>query len=175
MQHHLVNDRMWHTRQPRLGKIMKIRGYGLRVSFGSDEPATPNESLGQRLGDIRIKHIEVQTQLDHFETTGDGDNKAVIATHKPVKDKEMRKVPHWVIKPAEAYALVDQIQKFSIHPDTLTKHFIGLTEELFGKEGRYLYHDLSLAGTSLFNCDCVLHSCTFLFFNHLCAPNPLLL
>ena len=101
-----------------------------------------NESLGQRLIDIRMKHIEVQSQLDHFETAGQGEDKIVTSTYKPVKDKEMRKVPHWLIKPDEAYQLVAQIQTFAIHPDTLTKYFIGLTEELFGREGRYLYHDL---------------------------------
>lgn len=97
-----------------------------------------NESLGQRFTDIRRKHLEVAAQLDYFDTAQD----PAPPVHKPLKDKEMRKVPHWLMEPSQAYYLIEQIRVFPVHPDTLTRYFTGLTDELFGPEGRYTYHDI---------------------------------
>lgn len=84
-----------------LPNIMLCYHFGLRIS----------ESLGLTREKFLAKALVVDEQGHKLV------NNAV--TRKPVKTKDMRRVPYWNLTAKEAWALVQQIKP--MHPDTLVK------------------------------------------------------
>ncbi len=98
-----------------------------------------NETLGLTTDFIFTDHVSVEQQLLKYDAAG------VDHHYGPVKDRDARKVPHWVIPPDELYDLIEMIPGWMMHPDTLTDKFTALTAKLFKAElqgGCYTIKDL---------------------------------
>ncbi len=98
-----------------------------------------NETLGLTPDFIFTDHVSVQQQLVTYGVNGRANQ------YGPVKDRDARKVPNWVLTPEELYDLIQTIPTWLMHPDTLTDKFTTLTASLFEQElngGHYTLKDL---------------------------------
>ncbi|RYZ86775.1 MAG: hypothetical protein EOP04_13160 [Proteobacteria bacterium] len=94
-----------------------------------------NEALGALRLDVRKEYLSVERQLAFY-----GGATVGKATHKPVKDRERRKVPHWAEAPKETVFHIERAAEVTLHPDTISKAFSEFSEEILGI--RYHLHDL---------------------------------
>jgi integrase len=96
--------------------------YGLRRS----------ECLGVLPKDLRKDFLSVERQVASVKN---GTPKT-----KPLKDRENRKTPHWIIKPETTYEIIEEIERVTvIHPDTFSVKWSEFMEKL-GFD--YQLHDL---------------------------------
>lgn len=97
-----------------------------------------NEVLGLTTDAIYEDHLSVERQLITYHPEEAG------RLYGPVKSRAARKVPHWNISPDELYDMVERIQEWMIHPDTITRKFVEVTKEIFEGEVEdgYIPHDL---------------------------------
>lgn len=69
---------------------------------------------------------------------------------RSVKDREQRKVPHWIIKPQETYELVTAVNRARFTAEWASDRFTELTSEMFKNE-KTIYHLKDLRKTWVTN------------------------
>lgn len=102
--------------------VYLAKSYGLRR----------NEVLGLQLTDVRKAHIAVDRQ---FEKLIENE-----INYKPLKNRQPRKVPHWLITPGKAHSWINEIPNSILHPDTISAQFKELMSKLELPD--YVFHDL---------------------------------
>lgn len=118
----LIKDADWKKIRKKLPKAIEAQiclgyYYGLRRS----------ETMGVAAGDVRKDYLSVERQV--VKITEDG----------PLKGRKKRKVNHWFAKAKDAYSWVETVQKFPMHPRTLSKYWDKLMKTL---KLEYTLHDL---------------------------------
>jgi integrase len=115
--------------------------YGLRTA----------ETVALETQNIKSGYLLVESQFVswEFDEEGEEDMQAVKHT-RSVKDREQRKVPHWISKPKETYELVTSINKARFTAEWASDQFTELTRELFKDEG-IIYHLKDLRKTWVTN------------------------
>lgn len=120
-----IKDEDWFKIQKNL--LSEIRSavllayyYGLRRA----------ETLGLKLKDVRTGYLSIERQLEFLPEP----NKPLYG---PLKGREFRKVPHWIIETSETYNLIEKIQL--MHPDSLTDNWNKIMELL---NLEYTIHDI---------------------------------
>lgn len=91
-----------------------------------------NEAYGLQLSDLRNDYLAIDRQLEKINISG--------KKYAPLKSRKTRKVPHWFLEPEKTYTLIQQIQKLTLHQDSISHSFINLCLKL--ELPRYTLHDL---------------------------------
>lgn len=116
-----VSDKEWKELEKKLaedwGAIPKLcYYYGLRLA----------EAYGLKRQDVKKGFLLLERQ---FYKIKDGER-----VFKPTKGRYERRTPHWLITPAQAYALIEQVERVRLHIDTISHKFVALCP--------YKIHDL---------------------------------
>lgn len=93
-----------------------------------------NEALGVKVDDLKKAYLSVERQLEKVKRNGE-------LEYSPLKSRQPRKVPHWLLKPEMAFEFIQGLHNESfIHPDTLSVKFSELVINI-GLDN-YSFHDL---------------------------------
>ncbi|HYX38926.1 MAG TPA: site-specific integrase [Oligoflexus sp.] len=111
------------------------------------------ETVALDTQNIKSGYLLVETQFVSWEFDEESEDELepdAVKHTRSVKDREQRKVPHWVIKPKEAYELVTAINKAKFTAEWASDQFTELTRELFKSDG-LVYHLKDLRKTWVTN------------------------
>ena len=89
------------------------------------------ETLGVLPNDLKRGYLSVERQLE--KTRKDNNS------YKPLKNRELRKTPHWLTGANDAFEWIKEANKKKMHPDTLGVKFMALMQKL---KLDYEMHDL---------------------------------
>jgi integrase len=92
-----------------------------------------NEAMGLTPRDVRKGYLSIERQFEAYDHID-------APIYRPLKNRQVRQVPHWFMSPSIAHEWINGMIGMRIHPDSLSRNFIMVVEKL-GLEP-FLFHDL---------------------------------